>query len=67
MSEQVYDRHYDTVGNYHWTGVLSGEHIDKILVENVGFKMSECKSDGHCENNCPYFMDCDWIREQMED
>lgn len=24
----------------------------------------ECKSDGHCENNCPYFMDCDWIREQ---
>ena len=28
--------------------------------------MFECKSDGHCENNCPYFMDCDWIREQME-
>lgn len=29
MTEQVYDRYYDTVGNYHWTGVCSGEHIER--------------------------------------
>lgn len=26
MNEQVYDRHYDTGGNYHWIGVHTGEH-----------------------------------------
>lgn len=24
--EQVYNRYYDTAGNYHWTGVHTGEH-----------------------------------------
>ena len=27
--EQVYDRYYDTVGEYHWTGVYSGNHIER--------------------------------------
>lgn len=27
--EQVYNRYYDTAGNYHWTGVYSGEHIER--------------------------------------
>ena len=27
--EQVYDCYYDTAGNYHWTGVYSGEHIER--------------------------------------
>lgn len=27
MNEQVYNQYYDTGGNYHWTGVHSGEHI----------------------------------------
>ena len=35
--------------------------------ERGRIKMFECKSDGHCENECPYFMECDWIREQIED
>ena len=29
MTEQVYDCYYDTVGNYHWKGVYSGEHIER--------------------------------------
>ena len=27
MDEQVYNRYYDTGGNYHWIGVHSGEHV----------------------------------------
>ena len=38
-------------------------HLQEQINVNTMF---ECKSDGHCENNCPYFMDCDWIREQVE-
>lgn len=36
MIEQVYNRYYDTAGNYHWTGVHSGEHIVR-----KGEKMSD--------------------------
>ena len=28
--EQVYNQYYDTAGNLHWTGVITGEHIIKI-------------------------------------
>lgn len=38
--EQVYDRYYDTAGNYHWTGVCSGEHIER------GEKMTENERKG---------------------
>lgn len=27
--EQVYDQHFDSAGNYHYFGTLSGEHIIK--------------------------------------
>lgn len=27
--EEVYNQYYDTAGNYHWTGVYSGIHIEK--------------------------------------
>lgn len=36
MDEQVYNRYYDTGGNYHWIGVHSGEHIVR-----KGEKMTE--------------------------
>lgn len=25
--EEVYGEYYDTAGNYHWTGTLSGSHV----------------------------------------
>lgn len=32
MCEQVYNRYYDTAGNYHWTGVRTGEHIERGVI-----------------------------------
>ena len=29
FSEQVYGRHFDTAGNYHYFGTFSGEHVIK--------------------------------------
>ena len=29
-AEEVFNQYYDTAGNYHWTGVMTGEHIVKI-------------------------------------
>lgn len=29
-SEEVYDKYTDTVGNLHWTGTQSGEHIIQL-------------------------------------
>ena len=26
-AEEVFNEYYDTAGNYHWTGVITGEHI----------------------------------------
>ena len=26
LNEEVYDKYYDTAGNLHWIGTLSGEH-----------------------------------------
>lgn len=34
QTEEVYDIHYDTAGNYHWIGVMSGEHIGKEGVQD---------------------------------
>lgn len=41
-TETVYNRYTDTVGNYHWTGVYSGEHI--IRMDN-GEKRGENEAD----------------------
>lgn len=29
-TETVYNRYTDTIGNYHWTGTYSGEHIVRM-------------------------------------
>lgn len=29
-TETVYNQYTDTAGNYHWTGVYSGEHIVRM-------------------------------------
>ena len=34
MYEEVYAEHYDTAGNYHWTGTESGTHIYRF--DDVG-------------------------------
>lgn len=41
--EQVYNRYYDTAGNYHWTGVYSGEHIER------GERMNDSTVEHKCE------------------
>lgn len=30
ICEEVYNEYYDSVGNYHWTGTVSGEHIVRV-------------------------------------
>ena len=30
VCEEVYNEYYDSAGNYHWTGTLSGEHIVRV-------------------------------------
>lgn len=27
ICEEVYNQYYDSAGNYHWTGTVTGEHI----------------------------------------
>ena len=29
-AEEVYDQYYDSVGNYHWTGTVTGNHVVKL-------------------------------------
>ena len=29
-AEEVYCQYYDTAGNYHWTGTITGEHIVRM-------------------------------------
>ena len=29
-AEEVYCEYYDTAGNYHWIGTMTGEHILKV-------------------------------------
>lgn len=54
MDEQVYNRYYDTGGNYHWIGVHSGEHIVR-----KGEKM-RFKERNELANRCK-----EWMKDQQ--
>ena len=48
MYEEVYAQYYDTAGNYHWTGTMSGTHfapLDGAIHVNTGSNMS---LDNYC-------------------
>ena len=45
--EQVYNRHYDSAGNYHWTGVMTGEHTER-RDDMKKMNCEECKYFDFC-------------------
>ena len=44
-AEEVFATGYDTAGNYHWTGTITGEHVMRVE-ENDGI-YRRIKADGH--------------------
>lgn len=32
VCEEVYERGYDTAGNYHWHGTYTGHHVIKVSI-----------------------------------
>lgn len=45
MSEQVYNRHYDTSGKYHEIRVLTGEHI---MSDDITFCLNDKCNNKKC-------------------
>ena len=55
MYEEVFNEYYDTAGNYHWTGTLSGEHFVPLdgaihiqpMISNMSIDMYSIAEDSH--------------------
>lgn len=40
ICEEVYNEYYDSAGNYHWTGTISGEHVVRVQELENGHERS---------------------------